>query len=132
KDSSVCYASPGARCSPHVKAELDAANEEWTTNPSDKSLRALKRKQDEYDTTPEGQEYLRSQIAEDGDPDGVLTARLERGIAKRHKALEAMKKGNGGLPPLNRVRRGLNDPDDPAGKAALEQLDKDAIAFRSR
>lgn len=126
----MCYAKPGPRCSAHVGAELESARTEWEQEPSDKTLRKLRRKELEYDTTPEGQAELLEQIEQGHDSDGVLAARLEQGIAKRTKALEEMKKGNGGLLPLNRIRRGWNEPDDPHGKEELAKLNADAQVLR--
>lgn len=126
----VCYAKPGPRCSSHVKTELSAAQEEWQHHPSDKTLHTLRRKELEYDTTPGGQAELLAQIDQGLDKDGTLSARLAQGVAKRAKALEEMKKGRGGLLPLNRVRKGLNDPDDLHAAEEMERLEKDARELR--
>lgn len=126
----MCYAKPGPRCSAHVRTELSAAQEKWRQQPSDSTLRKLRRKELEYDTTPDGQKELLLQIEQGHDQDGTLSARLEQGRAKRAKALEEMKKGQGGLLPLNRIRKGLNNPDDPHAVEKMERLEADARQLR--
>ena len=90
----MCYAKPGPRCSAHALKTLIAAHEAWgkahTDTERTTAMKNLKEAEEQYDTTPYGQKDLKNSIHRYDDPDGLYSARLERGIAKRKQMLKSI------------------------------------------
>lgn len=91
----MCYKSPGPRCSAWAKRRLQAAQDAWyeafTQAQRLEAMESLKEAEKEFDGTPQGQKELRESIALGKDKDGILSARLERGIAHRALSLRLLK-----------------------------------------
>lgn len=98
----MCYKSPGPRCSSHAKMALDKAvrdlqdaywNRSQDADGVDDAYAKMRKAQDDYDMTPEGQEELRGMIQHPGMKlkHHLLELRLERGINLRQAALNQIK-----------------------------------------
>ena len=91
----MCYAKPGPRCSAHAANALTAAKAGWdravTDDERTRAMATLKEAREQYDTTPVGQMHLADAVRWGRDSDGLLSARLEHGIAKRKQMLKDIK-----------------------------------------
>lgn len=108
----MCYKSPGPRCSSHAHRNLKKATRRYLeavsgVDPVVRQLRSdhgdavadahiydlyasARLAQDEFDATPRGIEFLKTKIATQGDHTGALQYRLDKGIATRKFALNAL------------------------------------------
>lgn len=108
----MCYKHPGPRCSSHAHRNLKKATRRYLeavsgVDPVVKQLReqhgnavadahiydlysSARLAQDEFDATPRGIEFLKTKIASQGDFNGTLQYRLDKGVATRKFALNAL------------------------------------------
>ncbi|WP_242484442.1 hypothetical protein [Rhodococcus sp. MS16] len=117
----MCKPKPGPRCTPHLRARLDnagaridSARAKLDKNPSDARLQrrvaaaeaAYSDTRDLYDSTPGGQNELRTAIAADPNHRAELARRLAAGQQLRSEQTEA----------LRCVRSGVADNDNEKGE----------------
>lgn len=62
----MCYKKPGPRCTSHARTAMFAAREAYNRNPTEKTLNALRKAEDAFDTTPGGQTELRAFLSRKG------------------------------------------------------------------
>lgn len=123
----MCKPKPGPRCTPHIRARLDnaaaridSARAALEKNPSHARLRqrvaaaeaAHRDTRDLYDSTPGGQNELRTAIAAEPEPDrrAELTRRLAAGEQLRAEQTNALRRTRSGVDNDNeRNERGEHD-----------------------
>ncbi|WP_336883047.1 hypothetical protein [Rhodococcus globerulus] len=123
----MCKPKPGPRCTPHIRARLDnaaaridSARAALEKNPNHARLRqrvaaaeaAYRDTRALYDSTPGGQNELRTAISAEPEPDrrAELTRRLTAGQQLRAEQTEALRRTQGGVDNDNeRSERGEHD-----------------------
>lgn len=123
----MCKPKPGPRCTPHIRkrldkaaARIDSARAALDENPSHARLQrrvaaaeaAYSCTRDLYDSTPGGQNELRTAIASEREPGRAaeLTRRLAAGEQLRAEQTEALRRAQGGVDNDNeRNERGEKD-----------------------
>lgn len=90
----MCYRKPGPRCSAHAREALQKAKAAYSRNPDTNTYEALRKAEEDFDATPEGQREL-SEAMEKLDESSAeytkLQERLAYGAKSRELALRAIK-----------------------------------------
>ena len=145
----MCKPKPGPRCTPHIRtrlartaARIDLARAAIEANPSRTRLQrrvaaaeaAYRDTRDLYDSTPGGQNELRTAIAAEPEPDrrAELTRRLTAGQQLRAEQTDALRRVRSGVADNDSERNERGEHDGRTDDAGTPRKVLEAVRLESR